>query len=153
MPVDQIILLVTLISMIITCTGIWWGFLQPPQWVLHCASCLSRNFTVKPAGTDTSRVELETDDSSDSDGDRCETELPSIQAKLEKHAARKSPERKSSTGGATKVDSAADLHKSTSLRCIAVSLQGQLAIGYYSIRVWSLVVCTQPYQPLYDHML
>lgn len=110
MPVDQIVLVVTLISMLIACLGIWWGLLHPPQCVLNLASYLTRHFaTVRKS--ETSKVQLDEDTDSDS-GKSEDREPQQVHTKLEKVR---------SLGETSKVDSAAELHKSSSLRCIAVS--------------------------------
>lgn len=122
MPLEYLVLLLTVLSMAIVCLSVWWGVMRPPQIVLNACSSVMHKFTIKRAGKDDAVSQLEPDtkspegaDSDKSEKSATEKELPSVEDKLAKRdSCQKRP------GSPSKVDSAADLHN-TSLRCMAVS--------------------------------
>lgn len=114
MPVDQLILLVTLLSMAIVCLSVWWGIMRPPQLVLNICNSLTKHFsrnTDKATQLDTDAAPAEAEAVAAAPE---EEELPCLEEKVAKHNSLKRP------GSPSKVDSAVDLHQ-TGLRCMAVS--------------------------------
>jgi hypothetical protein len=120
LPVDQLVLLVTLLSMAIVCLSVWWGVMSPPAAVVNACSRITKCFAFsrsKPASQPAADAKTaDADAATAAAGVAAAAELPKLDDKLASPA--KSPAKR--PGSPSKVDSAADLHN-TSLRCMAVS--------------------------------
>lgn len=111
LPVDELVLLVTLLAMAIVCLSVWWGVMRPPAIVLNACSRIASCLTPSR-----SKDQPDADAKVANNSAAAAAELPSIEDKLAKQPS--SPTKR--PGSPSKVDSAADLHN-TSLRCMAVS--------------------------------
>jgi hypothetical protein len=122
LPMDQLVLLVTLLSMAIVCLSVWWGVMRPPAVVLKACSRITKCFTFscsKPASqpdADANTADSDVANATAAAGVAAAAELPNIDDKPA--SPTKSPAKR--PGSPSKVDSAEDLHN-TSLRCMAVS--------------------------------
>jgi hypothetical protein len=111
LPLDQLVLLVTLLAMAIVCLSVWWGVMRPPAVVLNACSRIASCLTISRSKDEPDAAAGKATDGIDAAA--AAAAVPSIEDKLASSPVKR-------PGSPSKVDSAADLHN-TSLRCMAVS--------------------------------